>query len=90
LVVVGGMLGWLAAIIVGAETGVARTRNILIGIAGALVGGLAVNSLLGGGDLLAGEYNVDALLVALAGSVVVLSAMNLWRDPGPEENRRDL
>jgi uncharacterized membrane protein YeaQ/YmgE (transglycosylase-associated protein family) len=80
LVVIGGMLGWLAAIITRAESGPARLRNILIGIAGALVAGLVVNPLLGGGDLLAGQYNVDALMIALAGTVVVLLVVNLWRN----------
>jgi uncharacterized membrane protein YeaQ/YmgE (transglycosylase-associated protein family) len=84
LIVIGGMLGWLAAIITKAETGTSRTRNILIGIFGALVAGLAVNPLLGEGDLLAGQYSVNALLVALAGSVALLVALNLLgeqRDP---------
>ena len=80
LIVIGGMLGWLAAIIVRAETGVARLRNILIGITGALVAGLVVNPLVGSGSLLEGQYSVDALLIALIGSVVVLLAVNLWRD----------
>jgi len=80
LIVIGGMLGWLAAIIVRADSGAARLRNILIGIAGALVTGLVINPLIGGSDLLEGQYSVDALLVALAGSVVVLLAVNLWRD----------
>jgi len=55
-------------------------RNILIGIAGALVTGLVINPLIGGGNLLAGQYKVDALLIALAGSVVMLLAVHLWRD----------
>ena len=80
LIVIGGMLGWLAAIIVRAESGASRLRNILIGIAGALVTGLVVNPLIGGSDLLEGQYNVDSLLLALAGSVVLLLAVNLWRD----------
>lgn len=80
LIVIGGMLGWLAAIIVRAESGAARLRNILIGIAGALVTGLVINPLIGGADLLEGQYSVDALLIALAGAVVVLLAVNLWRD----------
>lgn len=80
LVVIGGMLGWLAAIIVRAETGTARLRNILIGIAGALVTGLVINPLIGGSNLLDGQYSVDALLVALTGSVAVLLLVNLWRD----------
>lgn len=80
LVVIGGMLGWLAAIIVRAETGTARLRNILLGIAGALVTGLVINPLIGGSNLLDGQYSVDALLIALTGSVVVLLLVNLWRD----------
>ena len=80
LIVVGGMLGWLASIIVRAESALARLRNILIGIAGALVAGLVVNPLAVGGSLLEGPYSVDALLVALAGSVTVLLAAHLWRD----------
>ena len=80
LIVIGGMLGWLAAIITCAESGAARLRNILIGIAGALVTGLVINPLLGGSDLLAGHYGVDSLLIALTGSVSVLLLVNLWRD----------
>ena len=82
LVVIGGMLGWLAAIIARAETGAARMRNILIGVAGALVAGLAVNPLLGEGNLLDGQYSVNALLVALAGSVALLLALNLLGEQG--------
>jgi uncharacterized membrane protein YeaQ/YmgE (transglycosylase-associated protein family) len=79
LIVIGGMLGWLAAIIVRAETGAARLRNILIGIAGALITGLVIAPLIVGSNLLEGQYNVDALLIALTGSVVMLLAVNLWR-----------
>ena len=80
LIVVGGMLGWLAAIITRAESATAKFRNILIGIAGALVTGLVLNPLIGGSDLLDGQYSVDALLIALTGSAVMLLAVNLWRD----------
>jgi len=80
LIVIGGMLGWLAAIIVRAESGEARLRNILIGIAGALVAGLVINPLIGGSSLLEGQYGIGALLIALTGSVVLLLATNLWRD----------
>jgi len=79
LIVIGGMLGWLAAIIVGADSGPARLRNIMIGIAGALVAGVVINPLIGGSDLLGGQYGIDALLIALFGSVAVLLAVNLWR-----------
>ena len=79
LIIIGGMLGWLSAIIARAESGPARLLNIAMGIAGALVAGLVVNPLLGGASLLDGQYSVSALLIALTGSVTVLLAINLLR-----------
>jgi uncharacterized membrane protein YeaQ/YmgE (transglycosylase-associated protein family) len=79
------MMGWLAAIIARAETGPARMFNVLVGVAGALAAGLALNPLLGEGDLLDGQYYVDALLVALGGSVALLLAVNLLRER-PEDH----
>jgi len=80
LIVIGGMLGWLAAIITRADSGPARLRNVLIGIAGALVTGLVINPLLGGSNLLDGQYRIDSLVIALTGSMVLLLLVNLWRD----------
>ena len=80
LIVIGGMLGWLAAIITRADTGPARLRNILIGIAGSLITGLVIAPLIGASNLLEGHYSIDSLLIALTGSVVVLLLVNLWRD----------
>ena len=80
LIVIGGMLGWIAAIITRADTGVTMLRNVLIGIAGALITGLVLNPLIGGSDLLDGNYAIDSLLGVLTGSVAVLLLVNLWRD----------
>ena len=79
LIIIGGMLGWLAAIIARADSGAARLRNILIGIAGALVTGLVISPLVGGSSLLEGQYSVASLLITLIGSIVVLLLVNLWR-----------
>jgi uncharacterized membrane protein YeaQ/YmgE (transglycosylase-associated protein family) len=80
LLVVGGLLGWLAAIIMRIEDTRGVAANVAVGIAGALVAGLVVHPLLGGGSLLEGRYSVDGLLTALVGSIVVLLAINLLRD----------
>lgn len=80
LIVIGGMLGWLAAIITRARSTAASLRNVLLGIAGALVAGLVINPLIGGGNLLEGQYSISALVIALAGSVAVLLAVNLLRN----------
>lgn len=79
LVVVGATLGWLTAILMQAENAWGMLRNGAVGIGGALLAGLGLNPLLGQGDLLHGSYSVDALLVSLAGSVMLLCMVNLPR-----------
>ena len=80
LLVIGGLLGWLAAIIMRAETRRGIAFNIAAGIAGALVAGLVIGPLLGRGNLLEGAYSVDGLLVAFAGTVLFLFLVNMFRD----------
>ena len=80
LVVFGALLGWLAAIVMRAEDARGLVLNVALGICGALLAGLAVHPLLGGGSLLEGRYSVDGLLAALFGAIAVLLAVNLLRN----------
>ena len=79
LIVVGGILGWLAAIIMRIEEARGIWRNVTAGIGGALVTGLVVGPLLGVGTVLDGRHSITGLLTALAGSIVLLLAVNLLR-----------
>ena len=80
LVVLGAVLGWLAAIVTRAQSARTMFLNVAVGIGGALVTGLVIGPLLGVGTILDGRNSVDGLLTALAGSIVVLLAVNLLRD----------
>ena len=80
LVVLGAILGWLAAIVMRANNVRAMLWNVAVGIAGALGTGLIVGPLLGFGNILDGRYSIDGLLTALAGSIVVLFAVNVLRN----------
>ena len=80
LVVLGGILGWLAAIINRSEDARGMSLNVAVGIGGAMLTGLIVGPLLGFGSILDGRYSVDGLVTALAGAVVVLFAVNVLRD----------
>ena len=80
LVVLGGILGWLAAIINRTENARGMLLNLVAGVGGALLTGLVLAPLLGVGSVLDGAYRVDGLLTALAGSLIVLAAVNVLRD----------
>jgi uncharacterized membrane protein YeaQ/YmgE (transglycosylase-associated protein family) len=79
LIVVGGILGWLAAIITGAEDARGMLRNIVAGVGGALATGLLIGPLLGLGTVLDGRHDIAGLLTALAGAIVLLFAVNVLR-----------
>ena len=80
LVVVGGIFGWLAAIIMRTEDTRGILLNIAAGIGGALATGLVVAPLLGLGHILDGRYSIAGLVTALGGAIVLLFAVNLLRD----------
>lgn len=69
-IIIGGLAGWVAGIIMKSEGGL--LRNIIVGVVGAFVGGLLM-SLIGGQGFTG--FNVWSFLVALLGSVVLLAIM---------------
>jgi uncharacterized membrane protein YeaQ/YmgE (transglycosylase-associated protein family) len=72
-IVIGGLAGWVASIIVGTDKSQGAIGNIVVGIVGALVGGFLVG-LLGGAGF--SGLNLWSFLVALPGAVVLLF---LWK-----------
>ena len=79
MIVVGAILGWLAAIILRIEAPRGILLNIAAGIVGALLMGQFIGPLLlGSASLLGGYYRVGSLLLSLAGSIVVIAALNLF------------
>ena len=78
LIVVGGILGWLASIVVRADDRQGILLNVSVGIAGALVAGLVSNS----GSILGG-LSALALLVSFVGALALLALLNLYRSRQP-------
>ncbi len=79
LIMSGGVLGWLAAIVTQSDHRRGILQNGAIGVLGALVGGLVVTPMVGHDDLVSGSYDVGALLISLCGAVGLLLAVNLLR-----------
>jgi len=63
------LAGWVASIIVGTNRQQGLLRDILLGIGGAVVGGLVMNLI--GGHGVTG-INLPSFLVALGGAIVLL------------------
>jgi len=77
ILAVGGILGWVASMIVGGGGGI--LMNIIVGIVGALIAGFLLNPLIGGGNIMTGDLSMSAILVSLLGAIVLLLGLNLIR-----------
>ena len=81
--VVGGILGWLASLIMKTDAQQGVVLNIVVGIVGALVGGWLISPLLGGGTINQGDFSVMSLVSSLIGAVILLAIVNLVRRGRP-------
>lgn len=76
-IVLGGLAGWIASIIMGTNASMGLVANIIVGIVGAMIGGF-VFTLLGANDGVTG-LNIWSLFVALVGSIVLLWIVKAFR-----------
>jgi len=79
LLVIGGLIGWLASIVMRTDGQQGILLNVVVGIIGALLAGLLLNPLFGGGNIMNGDYSASALLVSFLGAVILLAIVNLFR-----------
>lgn len=68
-VVFGGLVGWIASMIMGTDAQQGILGNIVVGIVGAFLGGFIMNSL---GQSGVSGFNFYSFIVALLGSVLLL------------------
>ena len=69
--VVGAVAGWLAGLLVKGDEGLGVIGHILLGLAGALIGGWVV-SLLTGNDPMDGVFDISTIVTAVIGAVVLV------------------
>ncbi len=77
--VVGGVIGWIASLIMKTDAQQGMILNVVVGVIGALLGGWLLSPLVGAGTVNQGDFSVMGLLVSLAGAVILLFVVNLVR-----------
>lgn len=77
--VVGGLIGWVASLIMKTDGQQGLVLNVVVGIVGALLGGWLISPLVGAGTINDGNFNIASVGVSLLGAVMLLAIVNLFR-----------
>ena len=78
-IVVGGILGWLASMLMHTDAEQGPFLNVVVGIIGAVLGGWLIAPLVGAGTINQGDFSLAGLIVSFLGAVILLAIVNLFR-----------
>ena len=78
-IVIGGILGWLASVVMKTDAQQGIFLNVIVGIVGALVGGWMLAPLLGTGTINQNDFSMISLLVSFIGALILLAVVNLLK-----------
>ena len=78
-IIIGGIIGWLASMIMKTDAQQGIFLNIIVGIIGAFLGGWLLAPLFGSGTINANDFSIASLFVSFLGAVILLAIVNLIR-----------
>jgi uncharacterized membrane protein YeaQ/YmgE (transglycosylase-associated protein family) len=78
-IVVGGIIGWLASIVMKTDAQQGYFLNIVVGIVGALIGGWLVSPLVGSSTINQDNFSIPSLIVSFIGAIILLAIVNFIR-----------
>ncbi len=77
--VLGGLIGWMVSLVMKTDDPEEILLNVAVGIAGAVLAGWVVAPLVGAGTIHQANFSPASLLVSLAGAVIVLAVVSVFR-----------
>ena len=76
---VGGILGWLASLVMKTDGQQGVILNVVVGIVGALIAGFVIAPMFGTGTINTNDFSISGLLVSFVGAAILLAIVNLFR-----------
>lgn len=77
--VVGGLIGWVASMIMRTDAQQGMILNVVVGVVGAMLGGWLLAPLFGMGTINQNDFSLGGLGLSLLGAVILLGIVNLIR-----------
>ena len=79
---VGGIIGWLASVIMKTNSRQGIIADVIVGIVGAFIAGFFLSPLFNISTINESNYSIPALLVSLGGAIILLAISKLFRNIG--------
>lgn len=79
IIIVGGILGWLASLVMRTDGQQGIFLNIVVGIIGAFLAGFFITPLIGGAPITSGAFDIRSLIASFIGALILLAIVNLFR-----------
>ncbi len=76
--IMGGIVGWIASMIMGTNGRQGIILNVVVGIVGAVLGGWLIGPLIGAGSINDG-ITIMSFIVSLIGAVILLAIIGLFQ-----------
>ncbi len=77
--IIGGVIGWLASIVMRTDAQQGIILNVVVGIVGAFLGGMFLSPLVGASTINQNNFSLVAMFVSFGGAVILLAIVNLIR-----------
>jgi uncharacterized membrane protein YeaQ/YmgE (transglycosylase-associated protein family) len=79
IIIIGGILGWLASLVMRTDGHQGTVLNIVVGVVGALLAGVFITPMTGSQPTTTGNFDMGSLLVSFVGALTLLAIINLFR-----------
>ena len=76
---VGGLVGWIASLVMRTDAQQGVFLNVIVGIVGAVIAGWFISPLVGVPTINQDALSIGAIVVSLIGAAILLAVVNLLR-----------
>jgi uncharacterized membrane protein YeaQ/YmgE (transglycosylase-associated protein family) len=79
LLIIGGLIGWAASVLMGTDGRQGIILNVVVGIVGAALGGWLFGGAFGAATINQGNLSISGLMVSLVGAVILIMVLRFFR-----------
>ena len=77
--VIGGLIGWVASMLMGTDGRQGIFLNVVVGIIGAALGGWLFGGALSASTINQGNMSFSGIMVSLVGAIILIAILKMFR-----------